>query len=206
MVTSRTDRLLSLYELAATQAGHFTAAQARALGYSARALAHHADRRHIERISRGFYRLAGVPGSPHDDVVAAWVRLAGRGAVVSHETALVLYELAEPRTREIHLTVSRTNRPRSAQAAAGACIHTTAVPLRADEIATRFGVRITSPARTIADVADAGGDPSVVTEAAARALATGLVSAAEIQAAARHRSARVRALLEGAVREAGSRA
>ena len=100
MATSRTDKLLSLYELAATQAGHFTAAQARALGYSARALAHHADRRHFERVSRGFYRLAGVPAGPHDDVVAEWVRLAGRQAVVSHETALVLYELAPSRDRE----------------------------------------------------------------------------------------------------------
>ena len=205
MATSRTDKLLRLYELAATQAGHFTAAQARALGYSARALAHHADRHHVERVSRGFYRLAGVPAGPYDDVVAAWVRLAGRQAVVSHETALALYELAEPRTREIHLTVAREHRPRSTQAAAGARIHTTTVPLRADEIATRFGVRLTSPARTIADVAEAGGDPSVVIAAAARAIATGLVSATELSAAAKGRSARVRELLGRGVREAGAR-
>jgi predicted transcriptional regulator of viral defense system len=185
MVTSRTDKLLSLYELATTQAWHFTAAQARALGYSPRALAHHADRRHFERVSRGFYRLAGVPAGPHDDVVAAWVRLAGRQAVVSHETALVLYELAEPRAREIHLTVAREHRPRSAQAAAGVRVHTTTIPLRADEVATRFGVQITSPVRTIADVADTGADPSVVMEATARAVATGLVSAAELSAAAK---------------------
>ena len=205
MTTSRTDKLLSLYELAATQAGHFTVAQARALGYSARALAHHADRRHFERVSRGFYRLAGVPAGPYDDVVAAWVRLAGRQAVVSHETALVLYELAPSRDREIHLTVARDHRPRSAQAAAGARIHTTQVPLRADEIATRFGVRLTSPARTIADVAEAGGDPSVVIAAAARAMATGLASAPELEAAARHRSVRVRELLRRAIGEASAR-
>lgn len=206
MTTSRTDRLLSLYELAATQAGHFTAAQARALGYSARALAHHADCRHIERISRGFYRLAGVPASPHDDAVAAWVRLAGRQAVVSHETALALYDLAPSRSLEIHLTVPRERRPRTPQAASGVQIHTTTAPLARDEVTTRFGVQITSPARTIADVADIGADPSVVMDATARAVATGLVSAAELSAAARHRSARVHDLIGRAIREANSRA
>jgi hypothetical protein len=58
---SRTDKLQRLFELASTQAGYFTAAQARALGYSARSLQHHVGAGHFDRVSRGFYRLVGVP-------------------------------------------------------------------------------------------------------------------------------------------------
>src|SRR3990172_9921377 len=104
---SRTSKLQRLFELAATQAGYFTAAQAGGVGYSPRSLVHHAAAGHIDRISRGFYRLAGVPGEKHEDIVAAWVRFDLRQAVVSHDTALALYELASSRSHDIHLTLPR---------------------------------------------------------------------------------------------------
>jgi predicted transcriptional regulator of viral defense system len=203
---SRTDKLQRLFELAASQAGYFTAVQARELGYSARSLVHHVTAGHVERVSRGFYRLVGVPVSSHEDVVAAWLRSAPRRGVVSHDTALALYELAPSRSHEIHLTLPRERRPRTAQATTALRLHTTIVPLRREEVASRFGVQVTSPARTIADVADLGADPSVVIEATSRALATGLVSTNELRTAVRHRSARVRQLVERAIEEAGKRA
>ena len=203
---SRTDKLQRLFELAASQAGHFTAVQARELGYSARSLVHHVIAGHVERVGRGFYRLVGVPVSSHEDVVAAWLRSAPRRGVVSHDTALALYELAPSRSHEIHLTLPRERRPRTAQATTAVRLHTTTVPLRREEVASRFGVQVTSPARTIADVADLGADPSVVIEATSRALATGLVSTNELRTAVRRRSARVRQLVERAIEEAGERA
>ena len=109
---SGTAKLQRLFELAATQAGYFTAAEARRLGYSPRSLSHHVAARHIERVGRGFYRLAGVPADPHDDIIAAWLRFKPRQAVVSHDTALTLYDLAPGRSQEIHLTVPRRQRPR----------------------------------------------------------------------------------------------
>ena len=202
--SSPTGRLQRLFALAAGQSGYFTAAQARGLGYSARSLVHHVAAGHVERVSRGFYRLVGVPADPHEDAVAAWLRFASRRAVVSHDTALALYDLASSRSREIHLTLPREHRPRNQQPAGGVKLHTTTVPLRRDEVATRFGVLVTSPARTIADIADVGVDPSVVVEAGARGLATGLVTPSELREAARRRSRRVRHLVEGAIREAGA--
>lgn len=203
---SRTDKLRRLFELAAGQAGYFTAVQARELGYSARSIVHHVSAGHVERVSRGFYRLVGVPASSHEDVVAAWLRFASRGGVVSHDTALALYELAPSRSHEIHVTLPRKRRPRTAQTTAAVSLHTTTVSLRREEVTSRFGVQVTSPARTIADIADIGTDPSVVIEATSRGLATGLVSANELRTAVRRRSARVRQLMERAIEEAGTRA
>jgi predicted transcriptional regulator of viral defense system len=199
-------KLQRLYEAASAQAGYFTAAQARTLGYSARVLVYHVAAGHFERVSRGFYRLVGVPASSHEDIVAAWLRLAPRRAVVSHDTALSLYDLAPSRTQEVHLTVSREHRPRAAQASANVKIHTTSVPLRRDEVASRFAVRITSPARTIADVAEIGADPSVVVEATARAFATGLVSPGELSTAIKRRSGRVQQLVRRAIQAANAHA
>lgn len=203
---SRAVKLQRLFELASNQAGYFTAAQARGLGYSARSLVHHVAAGNIERISRGFYRLVGVPADSHEDIIAAWLRFAPRRGVVSHDTALALYELAPSRSHEIHLTLPRERRPRTSQATAAVKLHTTTVPLSRDEVANRFGVQVTSPARTIADVADIGTDPSVIVEATARALATGLVSPNELHTAVKRRSARVRQLVERAIEEAGVRA
>ena len=202
----RTQKLQRLFELAGGQAGYFAAAQARALGYSARSLQHHVAAGHFERVNRGFYRLVGVPADPHEDIVAAWLRVGAGRAVVSHDTALALYDLAPSRSREIHLTVPREHRPRNPQPAGGVKLHTTTASLRRDEVAQRFGVEVTSPARTIADVADIGVDPSVVVEATERALATGLVTSGELNRAVEHRSARVRQLVERAIREAGAHA
>jgi predicted transcriptional regulator of viral defense system len=199
---SRTEKLQRLFELASTQAGYFTAAQARDVGYSGRSLVHHVAAGHFERLSRGFYRLGGVPSQPNEDIVAAWLRWQPHHAVVSHETALALYDLAPSRSHEIHLTVARANRPRTRQPRSAVRLHSTTVPLRRDESVRRFGVQVTSPARTIADVADIGGDPSVVIEATGRALASGLVSRSELRNAGKRRSARVRNLITRAVGEA----
>jgi predicted transcriptional regulator of viral defense system len=200
--SSRTGKLQRLYEMAASQAGHFSAAQAHELGYSSRSLVHHVAAGHFERVSRGFYRLVGVPAERYEDVVAAWLRLASRGAVVSHETALALYDLAPSRSHEIHLTLPRVHRPRASQAGSAVRVHTAVTALRRDEVANRFGVQLTSPARTIADVAESGTDPSVVVEAAARALGTGLLSPSELREAVDLRSERVRRLVDRAIAEA----
>ncbi len=204
--SSRTDKLQRLFELAAGQAGYFTAAQARELGYSARSLVHHVGAGHVERMSRGFYRLVGVPAGPHEDIVAAWLKLVPHRAVVSHDTALALYDLAPSRSHEIHLTLPREYRPRTPQSSSAVALHTTTVPLRRDEVTSRFGVQLTSPARTIADIAEIGADPSVVIEATGRAIATGLVSPNELRAAVKRRSVRVRQLVARAIQEVGLRA
>lgn len=199
----RTEKRQRLFQLAATQSGYFTAAQARGLGYSTRALVYHVKAKHFERISRGFYRLAEFPGLPNEDVVAAWTKAGRERAAVSHDTALRLYELASPRSHEIHLTLPREYRPRkTSPARTGIRIHTTTRPFRRGETVARFGVRITSPARTIVDSAEEGTDPSVIVEAVARAIRTGLVTADALRHAAEFRSRRVERLIRRALEAA----
>ncbi|MDQ7840524.1 MAG: type IV toxin-antitoxin system AbiEi family antitoxin domain-containing protein [bacterium] len=203
---TQAERRQRLFEVASSQGGYFKAAHARALGYETSTITHHARTGRFERVSRGFYRLAEFPALPYEDVIAAWVKAGPERAVVSHDAALALYELAPSRSRQIHLTVPWEQRPRHRPALAGVRIHTTKKPLRRDEVVQRFGVRVTAPARTIVDVTEVGVDPSVVIEAVARALDTGLVTADELRKAVGDRSERVRNLIERAIAEAGSHA
>ncbi|HKV44161.1 MAG TPA: type IV toxin-antitoxin system AbiEi family antitoxin domain-containing protein [bacterium] len=206
-MATRTEKRQRLFELAATQAGYFTAGQARGLGYSTRSLVYHAQSGHFERVGRGFYRLTEFPGLPNEDVIAAWAKVGPERAVISHDTALALYELAQSRSHEIHLTVPREHRPRQrSRGRRGVKIHTTLQPLSPIEVVQRFGARVTSPARTIADAAEIGTDPSIVVEAVGRALRTGLLTADELHRAARARSSRVKELIRRAIEEAARRA
>lgn len=207
MTPTRFDRRRQLFELAATQAGYFTAAQARAIGYDRRTLWHHVRAKHFERESRGFYRLVEFPAQSHEDVIAAWVKTGAGRAVVSHETALALYDLSPVRPRKIHLTVTRAHRPSKRQPGRPAVqIHTTTRPLGPGDVVQRFGVRVTAPARTIVDAAEAGTDPSVILEAVGRSIEDRLVTANEFRRAAADRPERVRKLITRAISDAGHHA
>ena len=198
------ERRQRLFELAATQAGYFTAAQAREIGYDARTLWHHAKTGRHERVSRGFYRLAEFPAGSHEDVIAVWVKTGPDRATVSHETALALYDLAPIRQRNIHITVQRVHRPSKGQTRIpGVQIHTTTRAFTPGEVVQRFGVRVTSPARSIADAAQSGTDPSSIHEAIGSALRQGLLTSEELRNAVQDRPKRVRNLVERAIEESG---
>jgi predicted transcriptional regulator of viral defense system len=206
MVT-RAEKRQRLFKLAAAQGGYFTAAQAHAQGYSTRSLVYHATSGHFERVSRGFYRLPEFLSLPHEDAIAAWVKAGPDHAVVSHDTALVLYELATIRPRKIHLTVERAHRPRKARPLLpGVQIHTTEKALKPADVVRRFGVRVTAPARTIVDAAEVGVEPSVVIEATDRAIRTGLLTAQELRRSAQNRSDRVLSLIDRALKETAAHA
>jgi predicted transcriptional regulator of viral defense system len=201
-MTTQLERRQGLFELAATQGGYFAAAQARQIGYDSRTLWHHVQTGWLERVSRGFYRLAEYPAQSNEDVIAAWVKAGVDRAVVSHETALALYDLAPIRQRGIHITVSRKHRPYKGQARLpGVQVHTISRPFHASEVIRRFGVSVTSPARSIADAAEAGTDPSTVHQAIGRAIQQGLLTEADLREAALDRPRRVRDLVQRAIGE-----
>jgi predicted transcriptional regulator of viral defense system len=187
-----------VFETAAGQAGYFTAAQAHECGYSWALLSYHATNGRFIRTRRGLYRLRQYPSAPREEVVAAWLA-AGPDAVVSHESALDLLDLADIIPDSIHVTVARVRR--SLRRQPGVTLHTATQPPEGDEVVTRYGIRVTSAARTILDTAQSGVAPDQVVQAVRQALERGLVSRDRLMAAARDRGGTVERLIATALKE-----
>jgi predicted transcriptional regulator of viral defense system len=184
----------ALYPVAEQQAGYFTAAQARAAGYSQRQLTYYVKARRFDRMRRGIYRLTLHPASANEDLFLAWLQV-GPQAVISHESALALYELSDALPAAVHLTVT----PQTSRRHPGLRLHTNR--LRADEI-TRFeGLPVTTVPRTILDVAASGLAEGLVIQAVHQAIQRGLVLADTLRAAAERRGGRARRLIRRALRE-----
>ena len=108
--------------LAEGQAGFLTARQARELGVDRDALAYHVrPGGRLERTARGLYRLRFFPRSPFDHAAAAWVASGPDESVISHESALELYELSDVIPDEVHLTLSASDAA-GARGMASGCI------------------------------------------------------------------------------------
>lgn len=185
-----------LFQTASAQAGYFTTAQALDHGFSSPLITHHAQTGRFVRITRGLYRLRDYPSSPREQLIGAWLRLAP-DAVVSHESALELFGLSDVIPDAIHLSVPRTRRRLVRQP--GVTVHTTKRPLDGSAVASREGVRLTAPARTIADVAEAGAAPEQVVAAVRQAIERGLTTQDKVRQAARGRGQRVERLIEHAL-------
>ena len=185
-----------LFDIATEQAGYFTTAQARGCGFSSPLLSHHAKSGRFVRVARGLYRFRDYPSSPREELLAAWLRLAPE-AVVSHESALELLGLSEIIPNLIHLSVPRARRKLARRS--GVALHTTTRPLDGAEMVVRSGMRLTGPARTIADVAEAGLAPDQVVRATAQAIDRGLATPSRLRDAVMGRGRRVGQLIEVAL-------
>jgi len=184
-----------LYVTAESQAGYFTAGQAIEAGMDRSTLRHHArSGGRYERVGRGVYRLRHFPTSQLEHVVVAWLPLRPAGGVVSHESALELYDLADVIPDIVHVSVPRSQRGQRLRG--GVQLHTLARELSVEEIREVSGVNVTSPERTIVDCIDAGTQPEQVELAIRQALQRGLTTARRLTSAAAARSARTRDLVE----------
>jgi predicted transcriptional regulator of viral defense system len=185
-----------LTTLAASQSGYFTAAQALALGYSYQQQKYHRDQANWLLIDRGIYRLPEWPAGEHESLVR-WSLWARGKAVVSHETALAVHELGDANPVLVHLTVSPEFRAR----APGVKLHRAVLP--ADDVRDQQGFRITTPLRTLLDVASGNLDQDQLTTAVVDALQRGSVTRrqllARVDAFGNHAALRIeRALAIGA--------
>jgi predicted transcriptional regulator of viral defense system len=107
-----------LAELAADQYGLVTVADARAVGYADRTVAQMATRGQLERVSRGVYRVPFLPGGELGPYMEAALWPVGVQGVLSHETALDLWDVSDVNPAKIHITVPRDHRPQRAVPAA----------------------------------------------------------------------------------------
>ena len=139
-----------LFELAASQAGHFTTQQAAGVGYSAQLLAHHAVVGRLRRLRRGVYRLVHFPLTEHEDLAALWL-WSGQAGVFSHETALALHGLTGAQPAKHHLTLPASWAKRRLVVPEGVVLHFGDVA--AHERCWVGPVPVTTPSRTHADCA-----------------------------------------------------
>lgn len=184
----------ALFHIAEAQAGYFSAAQARSAGFTFSLLAYHVRSGLFERILRGVYRLKRFPAAPHEDLFVACLRV-GPHAVVSHDSALALYDLSDLLPAEIHLTAPRTASRRHR----GLRLHTS--HLEAGEITQYGGLRVTTVPRTIVDAASRGLADELVIQAIRQALRRGLTAPADLRSAASPRGGRAARLVIRALKE-----
>jgi predicted transcriptional regulator of viral defense system len=178
----------ALYELAEQQAGYFTARQARLAGFSRSLLAYHRGTGRFERVRPHVYRLARFPASPHEDLCVAWLE-AGPDAVISHDSALALYNLSDLLPGAIHLTVPRT----ASRGRQGLRLHTKR--LLREEVTRYEGIPVTTVLRTLRDVAAAGLADEQVGQAIREALRRGLVTRESLRELTARRSGRIARLV-----------
>ncbi len=177
-----------LYETAESQAGYFTAAQARKHGFSWERLSDNVKRGRFLRIVRGVYRLTHFPSSDHEDLFVAWLR-TGPHSSISHESALTIYDLSDVLPGEIHVIIPRTASRRRSD------LHLHTNHLRPEDVTKRQGLPVTTVARTIADVAIAGLAREHVIQAIEEALNRGLTTAEDLIVQAAYQGGRAREII-----------
>ena len=183
-----------LYDVAERQAGYFTTAQAKETGFSQSQLTYHVRSGRFIRARRGVYRLTRFPATPYEDLFVAWLA-AGPDAVISHDSALALYDLSDALPARIHLTVPRS----ASRRRRGLALHTN--QLDPEEVTTVEGLPVTTVSRTIADVAASGLAEEQVIQAAQQAVERGLVSEAVLRSYAQGRGGRPQRLMDRALRD-----
>lgn len=192
MAIDRRDLRRRLFNLGAEQAGYFTAAQARKLGYSYQAQAHHVSAGNWLRIDRGLFRLAEWIPDVNDDL-ARWTLWSGGGGVVSHETALAAHGIGEFESPKVHLTVPPGFRKRDE----AVTLHHAELPK--EDIVQRVGFRVTTPIRSIIDVAALSPDEDQLARSIEDARQSGLLTIRSLRSRSEILDARAALNIERAI-------
>ncbi len=186
-----------LYSIAESQGGYFAASQARELGFAWDRLSKNVKSGRFSRVARGVYRFVNFPGSPFEDLFVGWLR-AGPNSVISHESALSVYNLSDIIPNEIHIIVPRSSSTRRK----GIRQHTN--QLGGKDITMRDGLPITTVARTLSDVSAAGLAKEQVILAISEGINNGLVTMEMLWGQAELRGGRFKKILTEYQKEGGS--
>ena len=185
------ENLQQLYALAEAQGGYFTAAEARQAGYAYSQQHFHVARGNWVRVERGIFRLRNFPPHEHEDLIrlTLWSRTqhGQTQVVVSHETALSLHALSDVSPTRIHLTTPPGFRK---PAQPGCVLHM--ATLTPGDIEEHAGYRVTTPLRTLLDVADSPLSQEHLDKAVAQALERGMVRRTALETASCAPTARQR--------------
>ena len=159
----------SLLEVASSQSGYFSAAQALEAGYSYQAQRHNVNQGNWTRVDRGIFRLPEWPVGRHEDLVR-WTLWSRNQAVASHATALAVHELGDVNPVRVHLTVPAGFRKKSN----GVVLHRGVLP--GEDVEGWEGFSVTTPMRSILDSASDGIEGDQLSRVIEDALERGLVT------------------------------
>ena len=180
------DALESVAELAEGQWGMFTTAQAEARGVPRTDVARLVRRELARRLRHGVHMMPGVPSGPFEDVRAEWLatepaRTAGERredsepVIVSDESAALIHGMGDLPPGGVHLTSVRRLQSRQQWVT----IHRRQITDR--EYQWVDGLPVTTPRRTLEDLADSGRwDQSQLRAVANDAIARGLIPASDL--------------------------
>jgi len=178
------DPFTTLMTIAQDQQGYFTTKQAIEAGYADNTHPYHVRADNWERVRRGIYRMTHLP-TPEDGEMMVWL-LWSRGrderpmAVLSHQTALSLFDLGDFNPAKIHMSVPSTFR-RNSRPRKSVVLHRG--KLAPEEVTQLRGLLVCRPLRALFDVAQS--NPNAIAElrqAAKEARQRGLITGREISA------------------------
>ena len=164
------DREDRLYTLAEGQGGYFTSADAKSTGYAYPLQHFHIQRGKWIRVERGIYRLRRFPTVDHEDLIRWWLWSRKKG-VISHDSAASLYDLGDILPSRTHLTVPLNFRKKVPK---GVVLHK--AHLEPGDLERRDRLPVTTPLRTVLDLARQTLEPERLTVVVKDAVHKGLVN------------------------------
>lgn len=170
-------------DLAAQQWGLVTTAQAGIEGVTPILLGRLVEKAVLSRIRSGVYVVASTPWSPATEIQAQWLALEPKimaadrlkkplSAVVSHESAAELHGIGDLNTHGVHFTVSSRRQTRQPDV----IFHRGTLE---DGWVVLNGLPITTPLRTMTDLARAGHEPDHLLDILANILGSHLATRSE---------------------------
>jgi predicted transcriptional regulator of viral defense system len=181
-----------LFDLATSQGGYFTAKQAKEVGYSYQAQAHHVHAGNWRRIDRGLFRLSEWIPDTHDDL-ARWTLWSRNRAVVSHESALAVHGVGEFESARVHLTVP----PAFSMRDPAVALHHVELP--DSDVVQHTGYRITTVLRTLIDIASFTSDEDQLARAIQDAREAGMLTPRQLRSRAEVLDAKAALYIERAL-------
>ncbi|MBY4796899.1 type IV toxin-antitoxin system AbiEi family antitoxin domain-containing protein [Collinsella sp. AGMB00827] len=168
-----------LNDIASSQKGLFTTAQAKQTGIERYTLSRLEKSGNIERLAHGVYRMGGSPSSREEEVFAVWLSLNptrqpgspfdSNSPIVMGSTAAWLLELGEigPTPYEF-CTKDRRQTQRPHMRLRKRCV-------KQQDIMLVSGLPTTTPERTVIDLIDVGEDLSLISNVLCDALSQGKI-------------------------------
>jgi predicted transcriptional regulator of viral defense system len=167
-----------LFEVAAAQNGFVTTDEAREIGATPQVLVDMHRHGLLNRVAHGVYRFSAFPPGPLDELMQAtlWPRRLG---VISHDSALDLWDLCDVNPAKVHVTVPKAARIRRK---APPLYEVHVRDLDAADVARFEGIPVVTPMRAILDGLERHLDKRLIGQALDAATRRGLITKHELAA------------------------